>query len=362
MRKWFILITLVFLLGFSNAVSYDLSLDKNTVGAYDIVQVRYSISFGESKSIAYSLTLYGDEYNQTLKQESAITYLIDNTYILPVSNIPAGDYNITLLFTTDEGSTSYRKSLTILPTPVLLVLERSFDIVCFQNVTTDSISVKNSGNVPLDVRSELKGVISLTISPTTFTLPRDGEQVVNISVVKPETDKIFNITFTGNYGNEQASERVDFRVIIPNITVLFNTEILQGNQTFMDVNLSNMGNVRQNVTFTVSYLTMEGVDSYVFYRQISEHTNASFSQELPIPSDSKILSASATFLNNAGESESITYNYGFFGIVLPPFLLDAFVTIWTNSTYRGVFIAGIAVLVIYLIYALYLKKKIFKKA
>ena len=66
-------------------------------------------------------------------------------------------------------------------------------------------------------------------------------------------------------------------------------------------------------------------------------------------------------MNNFGDEEAITYNYGIFGIVLPPVLLNALITIWTNPTYRGIFIAAIAVFVIYLVYVLYLKKKVFKR-
>ena len=173
MRKWFVLFALFLMLGASRAVSYELTLNKNTAIAYDNVQITYSMSFDEAKAVDYTLTLNGEEYSETLKQESVITYLVTNTYILTTSNIPAGTYNITLFFTTDEGSTSYRKTMTISPTPMLFVSPKSFEIVCFDNVTMNSILLKNIGNVPLDVDFDILGSLpSVTIIPSTFMIPR----------------------------------------------------------------------------------------------------------------------------------------------------------------------------------------------
>ncbi len=364
MKKLFGLLTIFLMVGITNAVSYDMILSKSTATAYDNVQIDYTISFDESQSVSYTLTLLGEGYNETLESQSAITYLIDNAKILSTSNIPAGNYNITLSFTTSEGSTNYRKQLTISPTPMLLPSTRTFTLICFKNITNEDILVRNSGNVPLDVSWELKGNVDITISPTQFNLPRNGERTINISLVKPVSNRNFNLTFIGtNSGglNERVDFVVDFAVVIPNVKVFFETEIIQNNYTIMNVNLSNMGNIRQNISITVSYFTMEGVQDYVFAKDVSAMTNTSFSQNIDIPKDSKILAAYAMYIDNDGEEQLIKYDYGIFGIVLPSSVLNAFATIWSNSTYRGLFIAFIGVVIIYLIYTFYLKKKIFRK-
>lgn len=361
MRKWPGVFILLLMFGVSNAISYDMELNKNVIGAYENIQVHYTISFDDSTAIQYSLTLDGQNYTEVLKSESATTYLIENTYIFSSSNIPAGNYNLTLSFTTSEGSTQYRKAITIEPTPMFLLSKNRFDVVCFKNTTKKSITIHNTGNVDLDMGFDLEGSVQLTIAPTTFVLPRASEQEVNITLTRPLSNRNFNVTFEGSYGDTKTSKRIIFDVIIPDIKVLFDADFEMKNQTEFFINFSNMGNIEQNVTFTISYFVMEGVREKSFYKIIGPETNLSFSQAIDLPENSKILSISATYLNNQGNKETITKNYGIFGIALPTSLLNAFAMIWNNSTYRGIFISALVVFMIYLLYVFVLKKKIFRK-
>ncbi len=361
MKKWLVMFILLFMFSFSSAVSYNMGIDKTNLSAYETAKITYSINFDSSTQVDYSIKLIGEKYNETLKQESAITHLIQNTLLFSTSNIPAGEYEVVLYFTTNEGSTTYKKSISIFPTPSLFFTKNDIDVICFKNTTTTSFTVQNTGNIPLDISFSVEGNIETIVVPTTFTLPVEGEQEVNVSVVKPVSSRDFNMSFVGRHNNMEIKKQVYFHVLVPHVKMLFEADFCKENQTLLRINLSNMGNIKQNVSIKVEYFVPEGVKELVFNKEINEYTNLSFSKDIDIPEGAKILSVSATYLNSKGEEETITYNYGIFGIAIPPSLLNAFSKIWNNSTYRGIMLSALIVFAIYFIYTFYLKKKIFRK-
>ncbi len=345
MRKFLPLISLLFLFP-SHAVSYDISLSKSSVPAYDSLMISYFIDLGVQKELSYSVILMGERYNETIEEREVTTSYVNESKPFFTSNIPAGNYTLTLEFHTKDESGTSRRTLIILPTPMLQLSKKEAEAIAFKNTTSISLTVRNVGNVPLQVSREVQGEGYFDVSPDSFSLDVNEEQEVKIEFQKPENTTTFTITFFGDYDGMKTNQSLSVNVIVPYVNVSFSEEIF--NKTILRVNLSNMGNIEQEVVFKVLYLSVEGVKEFSFNRTILPHTEESFEERLDIPQDSKILSVSMLYLNEEGEWVEEKHEYGIFGLPVPTPLLNFFTWALRNETARGLLISAGAVVALVL--------------
>ncbi|HDD05098.1 MAG TPA: hypothetical protein ENF51_01240 [Candidatus Aenigmarchaeota archaeon] len=345
MRKLFPLLSLLLLLP-SHAVSYDIFLSKSSATAYDNLMVSYFIDLGTQKELSYSIVLLGEGYNETIEEREVTSSYVNESKPFFTSNIPAGNYTLLLEFHTKDESGISRRTLVILPTPMLQLSRKEAEAIAFKNITSVHLTVRNVGNVPLQVSREVQGEGYFDVSPDSFSLNVNEEQEVKIEFQKPGNTTTFTITFFGDYDGMRTNQSLSVNVIVPYVNISFSEEVF--NKTFLRVNLSNMGNIEQEVVFKVLYLSVEGVKEFSFNRTVSPYTKESFEKRLDIPRDSKVLSVSMLYLNEEGEWVEEKHEYGIFGLPVPTPFLNFFAWALRNETARGLLISAGVVVALFL--------------
>lgn len=367
MRRITAILVTIFLFSLASAASISLSPSKNIATLDENITISYSVEFSDGTGGIVTITAKSSDNNLTLVDAKEFNTSLEQDFIWSLGNTLAGTYEL-LLEVIPEGLSPQQTSetLTIEPVAFLEVSSSELSILAFSGQKSNIIEITNTGNIPLKIGPQFitSPGSDVGITPTTFVLAPGDSREIEVSVEVPDSDYDFTLRLKGDYEKNELlfdSEDILVRVYKPvsNLTWEVGEFIVGNNSTIIPINLSNAGNFKQELTFSINTFSVEEIRTFAFNAELEREMDSTFN--LTILSDDTIYSIEMSYLDDSNSTISGKKTFPvLFGFKAPDILLNIIVAIYGNSTLRGIAISALVVIGIFFFFRI-VKNILFKR-
>ncbi|MCD6547745.1 MAG: hypothetical protein J7K22_04310 [Nanoarchaeota archaeon] len=337
MKKVFF--ALIFILAFSiaNARSLEIKIDKDEVAANSELNIEYRIALDEVETFSYEIGIKGENVSLVLFNKTATTDEETGVISWNTKNYPAGKYEAYIFIYPATYWPS--KKFDILPYMDFEISKSVLDFFVYKDELLKTITIKNTGNVPIFVATSLKGLKSQAVlTPITARLDVNKSQNFLLSVKKPKEHYNATLTFEIEWGDVLREISIPVRVYNPIVSIELEniSQKREGNNYTLTFTILNNGNVGRNLTFT--FKLASGLKEDFAFIKPGESKQFIYSFK------SSVRTLEIKFIGSDGKEKVIRKNFGIFSIL----------TFDKNMLYAAIII----ILLIGIVYAIKRKKKL----
>jgi hypothetical protein len=260
MRKYILLISLLL---FSSASALTISIDseETKVSSFDTLTINYVISLNTEESTNYAITLFNNNDEFVVLNNTQVLKDINDSFIYDVSGLASGNYSLALRVSNPSITTT-----ELAPSNITILSELDFRVivpdVVFVRSSNDvfQVTMINNGNTDLSISAFFRNAQSdITISPQSFPLSRKSTKTLSMTFARPEEDYQATLVVISSTEGEEITNEYPIRVRLPiiNLDLIEVNAVRLGDDSTLDVIINNTGNVEVNATLSTRTFSID---------------------------------------------------------------------------------------------------------